>query len=41
MPCFLVLVIECSATSDCGGFADVLEYIIITGISFTGKDEIP
>lgn len=26
-------------SSDCGGAADVLEYVIITGISFTGKDE--
>lgn len=26
-------------SSDCGGAADELEYIIITGISFTGEDE--
>lgn len=25
--------------SDCGGVADVLEYIIVTGIIFTGKDK--
>lgn len=31
--------IKCSVSSDCGGAADVLEYIIITGISFTCKDE--
>lgn len=37
--CFLILVIKCSATSGCGGVTDVLEYIIITGIIFTGKDE--
>lgn len=30
---------KCSVSSDCGGAADVLEYIIITAISFTGKDE--
>lgn len=26
-------------SNDCGGAADVLEYVIITGISFTGKGE--
>lgn len=33
--------VKCSMSSDCGGAADVLKYIIIviTGISFTGKDE--
>lgn len=31
--------IKCSVSSDCGGGADVFEYIIVTGISFTGKGE--